>query len=102
MPCPPTRCRAELLDYSRRLKWDLETITDASNPRLKQWGDDPDGEVTLVWTESKPAAGGLISPREFLDIGKTYKVGDSWRHVSKSVKSPDYPEVRKVPILILI
>lgn len=102
VPCSPTRCRNELLNYKLRRVWDTVTLTDVSDSSVRVWHGGLDNGINLGRTVSKSAAGGAISGREFIDLGRTRAVGAGWLHVAQSVESPDHPEVMLCPCPFLM
>lgn len=61
--------------YKTRLEWDSATLDDASDDAIHTFGKASDGnEIVIAYTRSKPAAAGLISSRDFVDLCHTVKM----------------------------
>eukprot|EP00483_Globobulimina_turgida_P003865 UN03873 len=88
-----------------RLKWD--SFIASSNKIMMDEHRYPN--TFILHTEAKPAAGGIISPRDFVDLLNIYEVKDdndkcmTVQIASKSIKRNDIPEkkgfVRGVVVL---
>eukprot|EP00043_Microstomoeca_roanoka_P002901 m.41259 g.41259 ORF g.41259 m.41259 type:complete len:235 (+) comp11802_c0_seq3:97-801(+) len=81
-----------LNDYEVRKTWENTLTKESRSDVLQLERDDGRQVLQVIRTLSNPAMGGLISPREFIDLAMTtYKEDGSVFHVAQSILHPDFP-----------
>lgn len=95
--CPgnPTAICETIRDCKNRLKWDLNV---SCSKKIPIDHDANDTNLQIAYTATKPAAGGIISPRDFVDLSDIYPINDAktgyeaTQLVGVSVECDEVPE----------